>query len=94
MNQPPMKDRWIKCISKSGTLRGVAIRATDLVRDLSERQKLSAKGNQALGEVLVGGLLIGSFANRASTLTLMCAEKAFVSKRWLTPIPTGRFAAM
>jgi molecular chaperone Hsp33 len=84
-----MKDRWIKCISKSGTLRGVAIRATDLVCDLSKRQKLNPSGNQALGEALLGGLLIGSFCKPGEHINLNIRGEGFCKQALVDAYPDG-----
>lgn len=84
-----MKDRWIKCISKSGTLRGVAIRATDLARDLATRQKLQADGSQALGEALLGGLLIASFCKPGEHINLNVRGDGFCKQALVDAHPDG-----
>jgi molecular chaperone Hsp33 len=52
--------RWVKCISTHGNVRGVAIQATDLVRETAARHQLKGAGAQGLGEALISALLLSS----------------------------------
>ncbi|MDR3606685.1 MAG: Hsp33 family molecular chaperone HslO [Oligoflexia bacterium] len=52
--------KWIKCISTQGNIRGVAIEAKDLVQQAADQHGLSEAGTRALGEALMGALLIAS----------------------------------
>lgn len=63
-------DKWVKCISTSGTIRAIAITAIDSVRFLSERHRLSPIGTKALGESMVAGLLLSSYCKSGEKVNL------------------------
>ncbi len=63
-------DKWIKCISTHGNLRGVAIQATDLARELARIHDLSGFAAQAAGETAIGALLISSFCKGGEKVNL------------------------
>ena len=65
-----MKDVWQKCISRTGTIRGVAIRCTDLARALSETHKLVGEDSQSFGEALVGGFILSSYCKAGERMNL------------------------
>lgn len=84
-----MKDQWIKCISSSGTLRGISIRATDLVRELATLQELKPEGSQALGEALIGGLLISSFCKTGEHVNLNVRGDGFCKQALVDAYPNA-----
>lgn len=84
-----MKDRWIKCLSSSGTIRGVSIRATDLVAELASLQELSPHGSKALGEALIGGLLIGSFCKPGERVNLNVQADGVAKQALVDAHPDG-----
>ncbi len=53
--------KWIKCITTQGNVRGVAIEAKDLVQAAADQHKLGEASARALGEALMGTLLIASY---------------------------------
>ncbi len=63
-------DRWIKCISTQGNIRGVAIQATELVQQMAERHQLKGQAVQGLGEAVVGALLIASYCKAGQRINL------------------------
>ena len=65
-----MTDLWQKCISKSGTLRGVAIRCTELARALSETHGLTGEDSRAFGEALVAGFVLSSYCKAGERMNL------------------------
>jgi molecular chaperone Hsp33 len=64
------KSRWIKCISTQGTIRGVAIQATDLVNELAAVHGLKGVYARGLGEALMGALLIASYCKTGERINL------------------------
>src|SRR5665647_3029847 len=66
----PMSDIWQKCISKSGTLRGVAIACTDLAKALGDTHKLTGEPAQAFGEALVAGFILSSYCKAGERMNL------------------------
>src|SRR5262245_27983615 len=63
-------DRWVKCISTHGNLRGVAIQAAGLVQEIGDRHKLGDTGMQALGESVLGALLLASYCKDGERVNL------------------------
>src|SRR5262245_52067632 len=62
--------RWIKCISTPGNIRGVAIQATELVREAAKIHGVGETGARGLGEALIGALLIGSYCKPGERINL------------------------
>lgn len=78
-----MGDNWQKCISKTGTLRGVAIRSTDLTKSLARSHGLVGEPARAFGEALVAGFLLSSYCKAGERMNLNvkgdgCAKQALV----------------
>jgi len=65
-----MSDIWQKCISKSGTLRGVAISCNDLARALGDVHHLVGEPAQAFGESLVAGFILSSYCKAGERMNL------------------------
>ncbi len=62
--------KWIKCITTQGNVRGVAIEAKDLVQAAADQHKLGEAGTRALGEALMGTLLIASYCKDQERVNL------------------------
>ena len=65
-----MTDVWQKCISSSGTIRGVAIRCTDLARDLADKHEFTGENARALAEAHVGGFILSSYTKDGERMNL------------------------
>lgn len=63
-------DKWTKCISSSGTIRAIAIAATDISQFLADRHELSESGTKALAEGIVAGLLLSSYCKSGEKINL------------------------
>lgn len=63
-------DRWVKCISSTGTIRAVAISATELARLLAKRHELNEVGSKALAESIVAGLILSSYCKSGEKVNL------------------------
>ncbi len=85
-----VKDTWVKCISQSGTLRGVAIRIPGIARELAELQKLSPAGSEALGEALVAGLILGSFSKIGERINLNIRSSGGIRQALVDAYPDGK----
>ena len=85
-----MKDTWTKCISTSGTIRGVAIQATELCRELAEIHGVRDELAKALGEALMGGIMVGSFCKPGERVNLnIRASGGVVSQALVDAYPDG-----
>ena len=69
MTQPP-GDHWIKCIATNSNIRGVAIQATELARDLARRHHLKGPGAQGMAEAAMGALMVASFCKQGERINL------------------------
>ncbi len=84
-----MGDQWQKCISASGTVRGVAIRCTGLAQTLSELHGLNGDLAKALGEALVGGFLLSSYAKDTERMNLNVRGDGWVKQALVDAYPDG-----
>jgi molecular chaperone Hsp33 len=64
------KDKWVKAISSSGTIRAVAISATDSLNFLKKRHTTSEAGTIALSEAVIAGLLLSSYSKGEEKINL------------------------
>ncbi len=63
-------DKWVKCISTSGTIRAVAIRATDTAQFIADRHELSEIGTIAFSEALIASLILSSYCKSGEKVNL------------------------
>jgi molecular chaperone Hsp33 len=63
-------DKWVKCISGSGTIRAVAITATEVSSLLSGRHALTPAGSKALAESIIAGLILSSYCKSGEKINL------------------------
>jgi molecular chaperone Hsp33 len=62
--------RWIKCVSTPGSIRGVAIQATDLVRSMAQLHHQEGLAARGLGEAVIAGLLLASHCKPGERINL------------------------
>jgi molecular chaperone Hsp33 len=84
-----MSDLWQKCISKTGTLRGVAIRCTDLARDLCATHGLLGEHARAFGESLVAGFLLSSYCKAGERMNLNIKGDGWAKQALVDAYPDG-----
>lgn len=82
-------DRWLKCISTSGNLRGVAIQATELVRSMAQMHQLSGEPARALGEAAMGALLIASYCKNQERVNLNIQGSGDIKQALVDAHPDG-----
>lgn len=82
-------DRWLKCISTNGNLRGVAIQATELVRSMAQMHQLSGAPAQALGEAAIGALLIASYCKNQERVNLNIQGSGEIKQALVDAHPDG-----
>jgi len=81
--------RWLKCISTEGTIRGVAIQATELVRSMVEMHQLRGDGARALGEAVIGALLIASYCKDKERINLNIRGSKGIFQALVDAYPDG-----
>jgi molecular chaperone Hsp33 len=64
------KDKWVKCISSSGTIRAIAISATEIVNVMAKRHALSEIATIALAEATISGLILSSYCKDGEKVNL------------------------
>jgi molecular chaperone Hsp33 len=84
-----MKDLWQKCISNSGTIRGVAVRCTDLARELSKVHGLRGEHSRAFGESLVAGFLLASYCKAGERMNLNIQGDGWAKQALVDAHPEG-----
>lgn len=83
------KDRWVKCISSHGNLRGVAIQAPNLINEMAERHGIKGQGIQALGEAVMGALLIASYCKAGERINLNIRATGLIQQALVDAHPDG-----
>ncbi len=63
-------DKWVKCISNSGTIRAIAINATEITNYLAKRHKTELAGTKSLSEGIVASLLLSSYCKDEEKVNL------------------------
>lgn len=81
---------WVKCISTHGSIRGVAIQGTALVREIAKLHKLSGDSARGLGEAVLGALLIGSYCKGGQRVNLNIQGSGFFQQALVEAYPEGR----
>ena len=64
------QDKWVKCISSSGTIRAVAITATEIVQQMADRHGITEIGTIALSEAVIAGLILSSYCKSGEKVNL------------------------
>jgi molecular chaperone Hsp33 len=82
-------DIWQKCISQSGTLRGVAVRCTEIARELSKTHDLRGEPSRAFGETLVAGFLLASYCKVGERLNLNIQGDGWAKQALVDAYPDG-----
>lgn len=89
MTTRKMADRWLKCISTNGNLRGVAIQATELIQSMASMHQLHGLSAQALGEAVMGALLIGSYCKNQERVNLNVRGSGDIKQALVDAHPDG-----
>lgn len=89
MRMSAAKDHWIKCVSKEGGIRAVAIHAKGLVGEAVRRHKLTDAGIRALGEALIGGLFFASYSKGKDRINLKVNGSKSLAYAFVDSYPDG-----
>jgi len=83
-------DQCIKAISQSGSIRAVALRATELVQYLSDLHGYSGNKTKALGEAVMGALMIAAYCKPGERINLnIRTESGLVQQALVDAYPDG-----
>lgn len=82
-------DLWQKCISNSGTLRGVAVRCTDVARELSTLHGLKGDPARSFAETLVAGFLLASYCKQGERMNLNVQGDGWAKQALVDAYPNG-----
>lgn len=80
---------WIKCIATHGNIRGVAIQATELVREAARLHQVENLGAQGLGEAMIGALLIASYVKSGERVNLNIQGSGHYIQALVDAYPNG-----
>ncbi|MEW6055758.1 MAG: Hsp33 family molecular chaperone HslO [Bdellovibrionota bacterium] len=83
-------DKWIKCIAQGGNMIATSICATDLVEEARRRHKLSGPEINALGEALMGGLLLASTCKPGERVSLSVKGDGIFKQTVVDAAPEGK----
>lgn len=82
-------DRWIKCISSKGNVRGVAIQATGLVSELCKLHQMTGFAAQSLGEAVIGAITLASYCKSQERINLNIQSSGLISQALVDAYPDG-----
>ena len=83
-------DRWVKCISTEGNIRGVAIHATDLIQEMVNRHQLKGDSIRGFGEAVMGALLIASYCKVGQRINLNVQGSGNYKQALIEAFPDGK----
>jgi molecular chaperone Hsp33 len=63
-------DKWVKCITNSGTIRAVAINATEITNFLTQRHQTQLAGTKSLSEGILASLLLATYCKDEEKVNL------------------------
>jgi molecular chaperone Hsp33 len=63
-------DKWVKCISNSGTIRAIAIDAPEIANQMKMRHQTSPAATVALAESVIAGLILSSYCKTGEKINL------------------------
>jgi molecular chaperone Hsp33 len=87
---PALNDRWVRCISTSGTVRGVAIDATGLLQYLVEIHSVAdVYVAQRLGEAVMGALMVASYCKPGERVNLNVRGNGEIKQALVDALPNG-----
>ncbi|MBI2711590.1 MAG: Hsp33 family molecular chaperone HslO [Bdellovibrio sp.] len=82
-------DRWVKCISTQGNIRGVALFAKNLVQLQADQHKLRGDSISRLGEALMGGLFLASYCKKGERINLNIQSTGRYKQALVDAYPDG-----
>lgn len=86
----PTKSTWVKALMTSGTVRGIAIDATDLVEKAVTRHRLKDdKAIQSYGESILATLLLASYCKKGEHVNLNIRSSGNVFQAVIDGYPDG-----
>lgn len=84
-----MADQWIKCIARGGNMVATAIAGRDLVESARTRHHIGRAETKALGETLLGALLLGSTCKPGERVSLSLKGDKFLRQAIADASPDG-----
>lgn len=81
--------RWVKCVLQEGNVRAVAIEATALISSMVKRHSLKEESATALGESVIGALLIASFCKQKERVNLNIQGSGLISQALIDAYADG-----
>ncbi|MGE4232852.1 MAG: Hsp33 family molecular chaperone HslO [Bacteriovoracia bacterium] len=83
------KDKWIKCISIGGNIHATAIQGTNLVSLAASQHKYGALESLALGESLLGSLLMASTCKEGERVSIVVRGNGLLRQAVADADPSG-----
>ncbi|MBL7716032.1 MAG: Hsp33 family molecular chaperone HslO [Bdellovibrionales bacterium] len=82
-------DRWIKCIATAGNVRGIAITATHLAREVARLHGLTGEPAKSLAEASIGALMLSAYCKAGERVNLNIQGSGFVKQALVDAYPDG-----
>jgi molecular chaperone Hsp33 len=89
-NNPNNPNKWIKCISTHGNIRGVAIQAAGLINEIAQAHEIREDEHvRALGEAVMGALLVASYCKGNERINLNIQASGHIAQALVDAHPDG-----
>lgn len=85
------KGQWVKVVNTGGSIRGVAIEATELLKSVGFLHQINGSVLQGLGEALLSGMLLGSYIKVGERVNLNIQGTGQFVQGLVDAYPEGRF---
>lgn len=82
-------DRWIKCIATAGNVRGIAISATSLAREMAKLHGLKGEPAKSLAEAAIGAWMLAAYCKAGERVNLNIQGSGFVKQALVDAYPDG-----
>jgi molecular chaperone Hsp33 len=82
-------NRWVKCLSSHGNIRGVAIQATQLISEMARIHGIRGTPAVCLGEAVLGALLVASNSKGSERVNLNIQATGPVRQALVDAHPDG-----
>lgn len=82
-------DKWVKCIATAGNVRGMAVSATELSRQLAQLHGLKGEPAKSLAEAVIGALMIAGYCKAGERVNVNIQGSGFVKQALVDAYPDG-----
>lgn len=84
-------NRWVKCVSSQGNLRGVALEATELAQEAVRMHGYRGTAAKSFAEAALGAMMVASYCKQGEKINLNLTSSGIVKQAIIDAHPEGTF---